>query len=192
MAAARRIYRRRPSRLWFLAALFVALVAVRCARDRWFPEADPHFVPPPSDKCRYVVERVIDGDTLLVRAADGEPHDPAAPRQFRLRLLGIDCPETVHPDRPVEPWGPEATAFTSDFVQGRTLRLVYDRRRTDSYDRYLAYVFVDERLLNEELVRSGLAVVKTFPGDSESVARRLRAAEKEARENARGVWSERQ
>jgi len=65
----------------------------------------------------------------------------------------------------------------------------FDKRRLDQYDRYLAYVFVDERMLNEELVRAGLALVSTFPGDSDSMTRRLRAAESEAKEQARGLWS---
>jgi len=102
-------------------------------------------------------------------------------------LLGIDCPESVKPNHPVEPWGPEATEFTKRFVAGGTVRLQFDRRRIDQYDRYLAYVFVGEQMLNEELVRAGLARVSTFRGDSQSMARRFRAAEEEAKLRSQGI-----
>ncbi len=129
----------------------------------------------------------MDGDTLIVR--DPDATDPAvrSPRGVRLRLLGIDCPESVKPNHPVEPWGPEATEFTKRFVAGGTVRLQFDRRRIDQYDRYLAYVFVGEQMLNEELVRAGLARVSTFRGDSQSMARRFRAAEEEAKLRSQGI-----
>ena len=93
----------------------------------------------------YQVRRVVDGDTLLLR--DGN----------RVRLMGVDTPETVKPDHPVEPWGAEATAFTRNFVAAGPVRLAFDRVRLDRFNRYLAYVWVDDKLLNEELLRAGLA-----------------------------------
>lgn len=137
----------------------------------------------PPESADFEVVRVIDGDTLLLR--------PGVPSggEMRVRLLGIDCPESVAPNQPVEPWGPEAAAFTTEFVSAGFVELRYDKRRIDRYGRYLAYVFVDGRMLNEELVRHGLARVWTFPGDSESIARQMRKAEKEARQHGRGIWS---
>ncbi len=135
----------------------------------------------------YTVVRVVDGDTLLVSPQFSPPTRDR--REIRLRLLGIDCPESVKPDHPVEPWALEAAEFTRHFVSGGSVRLRFDKRRLDRYDRYLAYVFVADKMLNEELLRAGLAVVSIFPGDSESIARRLRVAAREAEDAQRGVWS---
>jgi micrococcal nuclease len=110
-------------------------------------------------------------------------------REARVRLLGIDTPETVKPNAPVEPWGPEATEFTKRLTAEGNVRLELDKRRIDRYGRSLAYVYVGDRLLNEELVRAGLARVSVYPGDSATIERRLRAAEAEARKAERGIWS---
>jgi micrococcal nuclease len=133
--------------------------------------------------------RIVDGDTLIVREPLGAQPDRSSAEDRRVRLLGIDCPESVKPDHPVEPWGPEASEFARQFVSGGRVELRLDDRRVDQYGRYLAYVYVGEQMLNEELVRAGLARVSIYPGDSESMARRLRRAEEEARAAARGIWS---
>lgn len=126
----------------------------------------------------YRVERVIDGDTLLL--ADGA----------RVRLIGVDCPETVKPHHPVEPFGPVASAFTKSFVAGGKVRLQFDRERIDRYDRFLAYVFVDDAMLNEELLRAGLARVEHRFHYSQSIQRQFDRAEEEAKEARRGIWSQ--
>jgi micrococcal nuclease len=127
----------------------------------------------------YAVRRVVDGDTLLL--ANGA----------RVRLIGADTPETVKPNAPVEPWGPEASQFTRDFMdQGHgEVRLQMDSERVDKYGRFLAYVFVGDRMLNEELIRAGLARAKTQYHYSESMKTRFRRAEEEARRESRGIWS---
>jgi micrococcal nuclease len=124
------------------------------------------------------IERVIDGDTLLL--ADGA----------RVRLIGVDCPETVKLHHPVEPFGPEASAFTKSFVSGGQVRLQFDRERIDRHDRFLAYVFVGDAMLNEELVRAGLARVEHRFHYSQSIKRQFDRAEEEARTARRGIWSE--
>jgi micrococcal nuclease len=187
VAVTLRRFRRRSSRRWLVLGVVALLLASRVACDRRPAKRPPEVLPAPRETIAYEVERVIDGDTLQLQAADGD-----MPRHFRVRLMGIDCPETVHPEKPVQAWGPEASAFTRDFVHGRRVRIQFDRRRTDRYDRYLAYVYVDDRMLNEELVRAGLARVRTYPGDSMSMARRFRVAEKAAREKACGIWSNRE
>ncbi len=186
MFGRRRSFRRRPRRTWLAAAILAGLVLARWGGDRW--RDVPHPVrEPPLPEGTYEVIRVVDGDTLVVRRPRAA--GPGRVREIRVRLLGIDCPESAKPDHPVEPWSLEAAEFTKRFVAGRTVRLRFDKRRLDQYDRYLAYVFVGDRMLNEELVRAGLAFVSTFPGDSDAMTRRLRAAETEAREQSRGVWS---
>jgi micrococcal nuclease len=123
------------------------------------------------------VRRAVDGDTLLL--ADGR----------RLRLIGVDTPETVRPDSPVEEFGPEAHEFTESHVGGRTVRLEFDKEREDKYGRILAYVYVDDWLLNEELIRAGLGRAIFKHPYSESMKRRFRKAQQEARNARRGIWS---
>ena len=123
------------------------------------------------------IARVVDGDTLLL--SDGA----------RVRLYGVDAPESVKPDHPVEPWGPEASAFTQQFVSQGDVRLAFDRERQDRFGRFLAYVWVGDELLNEELLRAGLARAQLQYHYSESMKRRFRAAEQEAKRAQRGIWS---
>ena len=125
----------------------------------------------------YAVERVIDGDTLLL--AD----------QTRVRLIGVDTPECVQPEHPVEPWAPEASEFTRAFVAGGQVRLQLDRERLDRHGRLLAYVWVDERLLNEQLLFAGLARYEPQFHYAEGMKRRFRKAEAQARAARVGLWS---
>jgi len=161
---------RRGRGVW-LAAI-VLLLVLRAWQER------THLATPEAlAEGEHRVERVVDGDTLLL--ADGA----------RVRLIGVDCPETVKPHHPVEPFGPEASAFTKSFVAGGQVRLQFDRERIDRYDRFLAYVFVGDAMLNEELVRAGLARVEHRFHYSQSIKRQFDRAEEEARQERRGIWS---
>lgn len=158
-------------RLWlWLAVALVGSLAVLCSRPR--PPVGTRFE---SQSVR--VRRVVDGDTLLL--ADHR----------RVRLIGANAPETVKPDWPVEPWGPEASQFTKDFCASGAVRLEFDEERTDRYGRTLAYVWVGDRMLNEELIRAGLARAEPqYRYDPQRKAQFL-AAEKEAKRARRGIWS---
>jgi micrococcal nuclease len=124
-----------------------------------------------------VVQRVVDGDTLLLSD------------HTRVRLIGVDAPESVKPDWPVEPFGPEASAFTRQFVAGGKVRLEFDKERIDQYGRTLAYVWVGNKLLNEELVRAGLARCERKYHYSPQKKNRFVRAEQEAKDARRGIWS---
>ncbi len=165
-------FRRRRALVIVLALL--ALVVLRL----WQGPSSPRR-PDALREGTYVVERVVDGDTLLL--ANGA----------RVRLQGVDTPETKKPNHPVEPFGPEASAFTRRFVAqgGGTVRLQFDRERLDRYGRFLAYVWVGDRMLNEELVRAGLATAELQYRYSSTMKRRFGRAEEEARAARRGIWS---
>jgi micrococcal nuclease len=120
---------------------------------------------------------VVDGDTLVLG------------NRCRVRLIGADTPETVRPNYPVEPFGPEATQFTTRFVAGGEVRLQFDGPRKDKYDRFLAHVWVGDRLLEEELLRAGLAVAETQYHYSAAMKDRFRRAEAEAQAAHRAIWS---
>ena len=123
----------------------------------------------------YVVERVIDGDTIIVRGVG------------RIRLIGVDTPETADPRRPVEFFGREASGFTRRMLEGKRVRLEYDWERTDRYGRTLAYVrLLDGTLLNAEIIRQGYGHAYTrFPF---KYLDEFRQYEREAREARRGLW----
>jgi micrococcal nuclease len=129
------------------------------------------------------VVRVVDGDTIVV-AIDGE--------QARLRYIGIDTPETVHPDKPVEWMGPEASAANKALVEGKTVYLEKDISETDQYGRLLRYVFLEDgTFVNAELVRLGYAQVSTYPPDVRYVDLYLEM-QRAAQAAGRGLWGERE
>ena len=122
------------------------------------------------------VARVVDGDTFVLEGGE------------RVRLIGVDTPETVHPSKPVEYFGKEASAFTKSMIEGKRVRLVFDVRERDRYYRLLAYVYLEDgTFLNAELVKQGYANVSTFPPNVRH-AELFRSLEREARENSRGLW----
>jgi micrococcal nuclease len=125
------------------------------------------------------VSRVVDGDTVEV-VFEG--------RELDVRLIGIDTPETVAPGDPVECFGPEASAYTTERLEGQAVRLEFDVEVHDPFDRTLAYVWLGEELFNETLVREGYALVSTFPPNVRYVER-LRVAQRLAREEGLGLWS---
>lgn len=127
---------------------------------------------------RVHVIRAVDGDTALVRL-DG--------RADYVRYIGVDTPETVKPGTPVQCFGPQASDLDHRLVDGRTVRLVFDRERRDAYGRLLAYVYRGRRFVNAELVRSGSA--RTLPIAPNTAHARLfaRLAERAARAG-RGLW----
>jgi micrococcal nuclease len=120
--------------------------------------------------------RVIDGDTIML---DGNE---------RVRLIGIDTPETVHPNKPVERFGKEASAFTTKLVRGKRVRMEYDWQRTDKYGRTLGYVYLEDgRFVNAEIIKQGFgfAYVK-YPF---KYMEEFRGYEREARDAGRGLWT---
>jgi micrococcal nuclease len=180
-------YRRRGARIGWAVVFLAAVLAIRW----WSPPRSSDGDAPPEEGLWHV-DRVVDGDTLVVsqqsqQSIDGRSQD--VPRQGRVRLIGVDTPETVRPDHPVEAWGPQATAFTRQFVAHGSVRLQFDKERVDKYQRMLAYVWVGDRLLNEELVRAGLARAERQFRYSESMKRRFFKAQDEAKTAGRGLWS---
>jgi len=165
------VLRRLPTWPAVAAALLLASLMLRLAADRQTGSLElPHGESQP-------VQRAIDGDTLLLASG------------HRVRLIGVDTPETKHPDRPPEPFGEEAAEFTRRMTEGRMVRLEFDRERIDVYRRLLAYVYVDDLLLNEELIRAGLSPAKTGFNYRGDMQRRFRRAEEQARQSGRGLWS---
>ena len=134
--------------------------------------------PTATPRVRAQVIRVIDGDTIEVIAGA---------QVYKVRYIGIDTPETKHPSKPVEPFGPEAAAKNEELVGGKIVGLEKDVSETDRYGRLLRYVYVGDLMVNAELVWLGYAQVSTYPPDVRYQGLFLQL-QWEARAAERGLW----
>lgn len=128
------------------------------------------------------VTRVVDGDTIVVSINGGED---------KVRLIGVDTPETKKPNTPVECFGKEASAHMEELLPpGTPVRLERDAEQRDRYDRLLAYVYRsdDGLFVNLAMAQDGYAAQLTVPPNVAHVDEFTQAA-REAREQGRGLWS---
>lgn len=169
---------RRP-RAALPAALVPALVLIAGAP---LVACTPPAGAPPGEAGLATVVEVVDGDTVEVEVAGATE---------TVRLLGIDTPETVHPDKPVECWGPEASARTEALLPtGSSVRLERDEEARDRFGRLLAYVrrADDGTFVNERLVAEGFARTLLIE-PNHAYATALLDAQDTARETGAGLWS---
>jgi micrococcal nuclease len=124
------------------------------------------------------VVRAVDGDTIQV-LLEG--------RRRYVRYIGVDTPETVKPDTPVQCFGTQAHDFNERLVGGRSVRLVLGRERTDKYGRLLAYVYAGPRFVNAELVARGYARTLTIAPNDRYAPLFARLARRAGR-LGRGLW----
>lgn len=174
---------------------FVLLLSVACAAPE--PSAAPLASPSPpvttvaerrapravtAREREVTVEKVIDGDTVLARGL---------PKGTELvRFIGVNAPETGRGRTTRECFGLEAERWISQRVaRGSRLRLVFDVGERDRFGRLLAYAYLpDGTFLNASLVASGYAQTMTIPPNV-AHADELRALERTARREGRGLWS---
>lgn len=151
------------------------------------PEGAPGWGGGSSDGELALVTRVRDGDTIDVRFSDGS--------EDAVRLLDVDTPETVKPNTPVQCYGPEASHHTKERLCGNTsgkncagveVQLEIGPKR-DRYGRLLAYVWLEDELYNEELVRLGLARFNDY-GNPHQHTDRIEAAAATAAAEGVGLW----
>jgi len=143
-------------------------------------EPTPEPTPTPSSEFTEArVIRVIDGDTIEVNIAG---------KTYTVRYIGMDTPETVHPTKPVEYMGKEASDKNKELVDGKTVKLEKDVSETDKYSRLLRYVYLGDLFINAELVRLGYAQVSTYPPDVKYQNLFLQL-QQEARDAERGLWA---
>jgi micrococcal nuclease len=162
--------------------VLLALVAVVLLRPWQFREHQAG--PQPSEILTGRAIRAVDGDTLEVRLDDGDVET--------VRVIGVDTPETVKPDTPVQCFGPQASAFEHAHTEGHRVRLMVGVEPRDFYGRLLAYVWVlgrpRPRFLEVELLRRGLARTLTFhPNDR--FAHRFEELQQKAAKRGKGLWN---
>lgn len=141
--------------------------------------ATPAPTPEPPTAQLYDVVRVVDGDTIIVNVNGVEE---------RIRLIGIDTPESVHPD-PTQNnrYGTIASDYTKNLLTGKKVSLELDVQERDKYGRLLAYVYLDGVMVNKTLLQAGMAQVSTYPPNVKYVDDFL-ALQKTARDNNVGLW----
>ena len=155
----------------------VALVALAVASG-WAPWKKS--APPPPGQA--VVVRVVDGDTVVLRMQGGEES---------VRLIGVDTPETIKPDTPVQCYGPEASAHLHDVLpHGSRVRVARDAEARDHFGRLLLYLWLteDDRFVNLDIVSGGFGRPLSIAPNTAHAAE-LAAAADDARRAGRGLWS---
>lgn len=130
----------------------------------------------------YLVESVVDGDTIRI-SCNGT--------STRVRLVGVNTPETVKEDAPVECGGPEASGYLHSMLDGKQVFLSADpaQGERDKYDRLLAYVWTaDGALVNQSIVELGHGEATGY-GKDYAMSRTFEAAADKARAKALGLWA---
>jgi micrococcal nuclease len=175
-----------------LAVLSVVVVLRLAAGSHGAPSAPPVVDPgpvesPPLPSSAFLasVVRVVDGDTFLARVG-------GAARAVRVRVIGVDTPETVKPDTPVRCYGPQASSFTKHLLAaGAAVRAAHEPGGdVDRYGRQLWDVWLpDGRFLESVLVASGAARAYPYPPQTE-YADLLATLQSQARTERRGLWGQ--
>ena len=156
--------------LGFLIILFAFLVT--------FKETDDNY----QAKDTYEVKKVIDGDTLEILKYG---------KTEKVRLIGVDTPETLDPRKPVQCFGKEASDKTKGLLTGKSVRLEFDSivGEKDKYGRLLAYVWSENELVNLKLLKEGYANEYTYRGQKYKYQADFKNAETLAKSQSVGLWS---
>ena len=146
--------------------------AVDTLKDRIDPRPEPSTV-------LYPVIWALDGDTVLLRIDE---------KDVTVRMLGIDAPESVHHDETKNtPEGEIASAWLKEYLKGRSVALEYDRELTDQYGRTLAYVYLDGELVEDAILKAGMARALILEPNVK-YEKHLLESEREAKKNGAGFW----
>lgn len=165
-----------------IVCVCVLSVTALVAQDK--AHAPPSYPRPDfTSATAYPVVRVVDGDTIKVQIDDED---------VTVRICGVDTPETVHPRKPVEHYGREASRFLSNLLTGESVYLLHDpdQPAKDRFGRIVAYVFraPDGLFVDVEIIRQGYGHVYTKkPSQYMGLFRYYQRAAREAR---RGLWGE--
>ncbi|MED4532907.1 thermonuclease family protein [Metabacillus fastidiosus] len=126
------------------------------------------------------VTRVVDGDTMKI-LVDG--------KEETVRLLLVDTPETVHPNKEVQPFGPEASQFAKEMLNGKKVQIELDVSERDKYGRLLVYLHIDGKMFNKLLLEKGLARVAYIYAPNTKYVDEFYEIQKRAQQNEQGIWS---
>ena len=128
---------------------FAVFIAFAFAVQAGAQDAVPYPAEDFSEDPAFPIEKVVDGDTVVIHRAG---------KSVTVRLIGVDTPETMHPQKPAEAFGKEASAFARNLLLGESVYLLPDEKREeDRHGRLLAYLYraPDGLFVNLEIVRQG-------------------------------------
>lgn len=170
----------RRSQLRQIVTACLMILSLAVAWQAWAYPAPPPVAP--TGDTLPVVE-IYDGDTIAVLLHG---------QREKIRLIGVDTPETKDPRRPVQCFGREAAAWTKQTLRGHTVRIETDSSQgeRDKYGRMLAFVWLDDGLfLNQALIEQGYAHEYTYASVPYKYQAVFQRAEREAEIGERGLWS---
>lgn len=128
------------------------------------------------------VKKFVDGDTFWV--------DDGSEKGQKIRLIGVNTPETRHPQKQVEYYGKEASDYVKSLLAGKKVELRFDVERFDRYGRTLAYVYLEDgTFLNAEIIKNGFGQVMTIPPNVK-YSEEFVKLERKAREEKVGLWKD--
>lgn len=137
------------------------------------------------DETKYPVKflRKADGDTITVLFNQQE---------LTIRYLNVDTPETVKPNTPPQPFGKEASAANEGILKrAKKVEIEFDvGEKKDKYDRALAYVYADGKMMQEILLKEGLAQIEYVKEPNTRYLDKLKKAENQAKANKKNIWSQ--
>lgn len=176
-------------RLSRIAACLFLLLSLSIPAEAAKPKP-PRYDLQPNVAYEVSVRRVVDGDTIVVAFPTGE--------QERVRLIGVNTPETVHPKKPIEYYGKEASDFTKKEMTGKKVWLQMDVQVRDRYQRALGYIWLEppkegesairRSMFNARLLLEGYGQVMTIQPNSRYAEMFVRF-QREARESQNGLWN---
>lgn len=130
------------------------------------------------------VVRVVDGDTMKVSFADG-----GQVKEETIRLLLVDTPESVDPEKPVQPFALDASNYAKTMLTGKDVQLELDVSERDKYGRLLCYLYIGDRMFNELLLENGYARVAYIYPPNVKYVDQFREIQKRAQQKALNIWS---
>lgn len=155
--------------------LCLTLLITSCSKKNISSKQDPVL----SSKIKYEVIRIVYGDTNEVKDTNGI--------KFKIRLIVIDTPETKHPKKGREPFGPEATAFAKRHLSDKTIKLKFERDTFDRYNRVLTHVYLKRNHFNLMLLDSGMART-SFYKPNYQFKEKFEKHERVAKKKLIGLW----
>ncbi|MEC0709693.1 thermonuclease family protein [Bacillus haynesii] len=175
------LHKLRVIKIFFLTA-FLASILFGCQlpNSKAPSSAGHNAFEQENDRIEAPVIRVIDGDTFVANV-DGQKE--------KVRLILVDTPETVHPTKPEEPYGKEASNFAKNTLRKQTVQLEMDVEKRDKYGRLLAYVYLkDGSSFNKVLLEKGYARLAVFPPNIK-YEDEYKQAEEAAKDKSLGIWN---
>lgn len=168
-----------PAKTLFALFLISCIMLVGCSAIKRIEFEAGSSAEDKNKPVTYRVTRVVDGDTIVINYGS---------KKEKLRLIGINTPETKHPTKGQELFGREASAYAKKLLGNRDVKVKFDVQKKDKYGRLLGYVYLEDgTFVNAHLVEQGYAQVMTVPPNVK-YADYFKGLQRKARSAKKGLW----